>query len=114
DLLIHTHRALYPLVDRQRFYDTGGKPEGGRHPVERAIAYLTGAYPLETPEWSAWSANLRPAQVEGRWAMTGHQPGRGAVFGTMEVRSVPGRPDEFTTAARYVYAADGSVVDRSG
>lgn len=117
NLLIATHRALYPLVDRQAFFDTGA-PSGAngdrRHPVERAVANLSEAFPLETPEWQAWSANVRPARLEGVWALSGHEPGRGAVYGTVEIRPVAGRDDEFTTTARYRYAEDGATAERSG
>jgi len=108
DLLIQTHRALYPLVDRQAFYSGGGTP------VEQALAHLSRTYPLDTPEWAAWAANLRPARVEGSWLLSGHEPGRGAFYGEMEIRPVPGRTDEFTTEASYTYADDGSRVIRTG
>ena len=119
-LLVATHRALYPLVDRQAFYDTGGPgaledtAETAGHPVERAVEHLSEAFPLHTPEWQAWSANLRPPRIEGTWALSGYEPGRGEVFGTVEVRSTTGQPDEFTTTASYVYPRDGGSVSRSG
>jgi quinohemoprotein amine dehydrogenase len=118
-LLIATHRALYPLVDRQAFYEAGGPGAGSasgdrRQPVERAIAHLAEAYPLETSEWMAWSANVRPARLDGRWMLSGTEPGRGPVYGIMELRPVPGTEDEFTSTTRYVYADEGTVVTRSG
>ena len=36
-----------------------------RHPVEKAVDHLSRAFPLKTPEWSAWSATMRPARLEG-------------------------------------------------
>jgi len=113
-LLIATHRTLYPLVDRQRFYNTGANASAPTHPVDRALTHLTSAYPLETSEWRSWSANLRAPRLEGSWALTGHHPGLGAVFGTVEIRPVAGRPDEFQTEARYTYAEDGTTVTRAG
>ncbi|MEX2570093.1 MAG: quinohemoprotein amine dehydrogenase subunit alpha [Gemmatimonadota bacterium] len=113
ELLIATHRALFPLVDRQIFFD-GGSNGDSRHPVERAVAHLSERYPLETPEWSAWSANLRPARIEGVWALSGREPGRGRVFGTVEIQPAQGARDEFTTTARYVYGQDGTAVQRTG
>jgi quinohemoprotein amine dehydrogenase len=83
-------------------------------PVEHALAHLSSTYPLETPEWAAWAANLRPARVEGSWTISGHEPGRGPIFGTMEIVPVEGRPDEFTTEARYAYADEGTWVNRTG
>lgn len=117
-LLIATHRALYPLVDRQIFFERSAperseeNPEG-KHPVERAVDYLSRAFPLETPDWRAWAANVRPPRLEGTWALSGREPGRGRVFGTVEIRPVAGSEDEFTTEASYAYA-DGSSASRSG
>lgn len=113
ELLVTTHRALYPLIDRQVFYSGDGEEEGG-YPVERAVKHLSRAFPLNTPEWEAWSANVRPARVEGTWAVSGSVLGKGKVYGTMEVRPVGGTTDEFTTSIRYVYAEDGREVTASG
>lgn len=119
-LLIATHRYLYPLIDRQIFYRTGGPgadadaPEPRSNAVDRAVEHLSEAFPLETPEWQSWSANLRPPRLEGRWALRGHEPGKGPVFGTVEIRPVSGRPDQFTTSVNLRYAADGSTATRAG
>ncbi len=56
-LLLATHRALYPLVDFQAFRRGGppptepgprGEPPDARHPMDKAIAHLASAYPLQT------------------------------------------------------------------
>jgi quinohemoprotein amine dehydrogenase len=114
ELLTTTHRALYPLIDRQVFYSGGGEDDEAAHPVERAVEHLAEAFPLSTPEWEAWSANVRPARVEGTWAVSGDVLGKGKVYGTMEVRAVPGTTDEFTTSLRYRYAEDGTEVTATG
>jgi quinohemoprotein amine dehydrogenase len=85
-----------------------------RHPMDKAIEHLTKTFPLETPEWAAWSANLRPARLEGTWALEGHDPGRGPLFGSVTIRAVPGRDDEFTTEIGYSFAESGESVRRSG
>jgi quinohemoprotein amine dehydrogenase len=120
-LLLATHRTLYPLVDRQVYRNFGPPPRGAtgaaadrRHPMDRALEHLTTTFPLETPEWSAWSANLRPARLEGTWALAGNDPGRGPLFGSLVVRPVPGRDDEFTSEATYTFAESGETVRRSG
>jgi quinohemoprotein amine dehydrogenase len=123
DLLVAMHRGYYPLVDFQAFRNLqpppdepgpDGKPPDRRHPVEKALAYLKATYPLRTPEWSAWSANRRPARLAGRWALSGYEPGRGPVFGEMTIAAKPGSEDELTTEARYTYARGGASVSRRG
>lgn len=112
-LVVATHRGYYPLVDRQVFYDRSPDREGP-HPVEQAVAHFSEVYPLETPEWAAWSATMRAPRLEGRWALSGHDPARGPFYGHVDIRAVPGADDEFTTQATYVYPADGSEVTRDG
>jgi len=118
ELLMETHRGLYPLVDRQRFQRMGPAPRGAdadpRHPVERAVDHLAAAYPLNTAEWAAWRANLRAPALDGSWTVTGHDPARGPVHGRVEVTAVPGRDDEFTTRTTLHFPADGGRVDWSG
>lgn len=115
-LLLATHRALYPLVDFQAFRRPGPPQEEGdpRHPMDRAIDHLSEVFPLETPEWSAWAATKRSPRLAGTWALSGSEPGKGPIFGTVTVSADPRDPDAFTTSATYVYAETGERVDRSG
>ncbi|MGB0543451.1 MAG: quinohemoprotein amine dehydrogenase subunit alpha [Longimicrobiales bacterium] len=115
-LLITTHRALYPLSDWQAFRYTGpaSEQDDPRHPMERAINHLSDIYALETSEWSAWAATKRPARLTGTWTITGHDPGKGAMYGTMTVTADPSDPDAFTTNTSYVYAESGEEVQRTG
>lgn len=125
ELLVAMHRGYYPLSDFQAFRRMGppstdpgpdGRPPDNRHPMEKAIAHLSGAFPMKSPEWAAWSATLTEPRLEGRWALTGHDPGRGPVFGEVTIR----RPDEgadrglLLTDIRYVYPRTGQVVARTG
>ncbi len=82
--------------------------------VWRAIQHLSEVYPLETAEWSAWVATKRPPRLTGAWALTGHEPGKGPVFGTVTITAAPGDPEVFTTSTSYVYAESGERVTRSG
>jgi len=110
-LLLATHRALYPLVDFQAFRRASGD---GEHPMDVAIEHLGEAFPLETPEWSAWSATMRSPRLAGDWALTGYEPGKGAIHGRVQVAANPADPDAFTTRTSYVYAESGTRVERSG
>jgi quinohemoprotein amine dehydrogenase len=123
DLLIAMHRGWYPLVDRQGFRRMGpaprdrgpdGRPPDTRHPVEKAVDHLAKTFPLQTPEWAAWSAAMRPARLDGTWALSGHQVGKGPVFGRVVITAVPDTQDEFTTEITYSYARSGEQVKRSG
>ncbi len=110
ELMMATHRGLYPLVDFQAFRNGGGE---GPHPMDEAIDHLSEAFPLETPEWSAWSASMRAPRLAGTWMLAGFEPGKGILFGTVEV-SEGDAPGEFRTSAEYAYAETGRQVSRSG
>jgi quinohemoprotein amine dehydrogenase len=110
-LLLATHRALYPLVDFQAFRRASGD---GEHPMDVAIEHLGEAFPLETPEWSAWSATKRSPRLAGEWVLTGYEPGKGAIHGRLTITAGDADPDAFTTRASYVYAESGTRVERSG
>ena len=121
ELLLATHRGLYPLVDFQAFRRLGPPPEAGpdgtppdtRQPMDVAIDHLSAVFPLDTPEWSAWKATMRPARLAGTWIVEGHEPGRGPLYGTVTI--TPGEAeDEFETRATYRYAESGDEVARSG
>jgi quinohemoprotein amine dehydrogenase len=128
DLLLAMHRGLYPLVDTQAFRRTGrpsreagpdGRPPDNRHPMDKAAAHLSAAFPLRTPEWSAWSATMRSPVLAGRWALSGHDPGRGPIFGEVVITqaSGPGRERgdaEVATEIRYVAPRSGQRVERRG
>jgi len=129
DLLIAMHRGYYPLVDNQplngpqgfrrtRPIETepgpDGRPPDNRHPVDRALEHLTKTYPLQTSEWSAWSAAMQPPKLAGRWAVVGSQLGKGAIYGQVTVAADAGAPDSFTTEIRYTVARTGESVSRSG
>lgn len=121
-LLVATHRGYYPLSEFQAFRRTGpplrepgpdGRPPDSRHPMDKAIEHLSGAFPFETPEWTAWAATMRPPRLEGTWSLAGHEPGKGPVYGHVEIAPGPG-PDEFRTEATYTYPMSGRTARRSG
>ncbi|HUF49480.1 MAG TPA: quinohemoprotein amine dehydrogenase subunit alpha [Longimicrobiales bacterium] len=115
-LLVAMHRGFYPGVDAQGFRRGGPPPAGGdaTHPMDAAIRHLATAFPLVTPEWTAWSATMRPPRIEGTWAMSGTEPGRGAFFGHMTIARSGLADDEFTTTARYTYVNGATTVTRDG
>ena len=128
DLVVAMHRGWYPLVDGQAFRRGGpperepgpdGRPPDNRHPMDKALDHLKGAFPLATPEWSAWSATKRTPRIEGVWAISGHEPGTGPFFGqvTIAANAPAGdnsTQDEFTTESSFTYARTGRKVERKG
>jgi quinohemoprotein amine dehydrogenase len=123
ELLLSMHRGFYPLVDFQAFRrlearrttpGADGRPSDNRHPMEKALQHLAPAFLLRTPEWAAWSANMRAPRLDGRWAVVGSQPGKGRFFGEARITAKPGAPDEFGTEIRYAFARGGEAVTRQG
>ncbi len=123
NLLMATHRYYYPYVDFQAFLRSGapttepgpdGSPPDNRHPMDKAVAHLSQAFPLDTAEWASWSANMRPPRLEGTWALSGYEPGKGPVYGHLTITADPPADDEFTTEAVYTYARSGRQVRRQG
>jgi quinohemoprotein amine dehydrogenase len=81
-------------------------------PDAEAIAFLSKAAPLHTPEWDAWSARARTANIAGRWLVTASLLGHGKYFGEMQVDAAG--DDEFTTTVHLTSVNDGSTIVRSG
>jgi quinohemoprotein amine dehydrogenase len=117
ELLVSTHRALFPDADFQAFRRGGPATNDSGvaqpHPMDVAINHLARTFPLRTPEWAAWSATMRTPHLEGTWALSGTEPGHGAFYGRMTITR--GASDgEFVTQATYRYADGGKVVQRNG
>ena len=122
DLLVAMHRGWYPLVDSQVFRRFGppsttpgpdGRPPDNRHPMDKALAHLKGAFPLKTPEWAAWSATVRRPRIEGTWALSGYETSEGPIIGRVVI-AAGSSPDEFTTTTTFTYTSSGRTVSRSG
>ena len=121
-LVVDMHRGFYPLVDLQGFRETGmvgrepadeNETPARRHPMNRAIDHLATTYPLHSSAWDAWSANVRPLQLEGTWTLAGKHPGRGPVYGRVII-TAGSSVGEFVTEARLTYARDGLSITHTG
>lgn len=129
--LIAMHRGYYPLVDSSGGFRRGarggagggagpggsggargGAPADNRQPMDRIHDHLARTFPLQTPEWAAWSAAMRSPKLAGRWAISAYQIGKGAVYGEVRITDQPGAPDGFLTEARLVYAKTGTAETR--
>ena len=111
-LLVAMHRGYYPFVDSQVFRSPT-PPEDGKHPMDIVVAHLGEGFSLESSEWTAWKATMRPPRLAGTWAITGHQLGKGPFFGSMKV-SESEVEGEFKSETRFTYARTGERVERSG
>jgi len=128
ELLVSMHRGYYPLVDNQPmnggqgFRRTrapqiepgpNGQPPDNRPPMERVIAHLTRTFPLQTAEWTSWSASMQPVKLAGRWAVSGYQIGKGQIFGEVVI-AADSAADNFSTQTHYTIARTGETVSRTG
>ncbi len=120
ELLKNLHVGLFPAISSQgwfRYSLPPGLPIPAdieqRNPVDSAIDHFSKTCPLITPEWRAWSGNIRAARLEGRWVMVGSLPGLGRVFGDVVIE--PSQvEDEFTTKIIIKFLSDGSSWARNG
>jgi len=95
----------------KRFYDSHAKRYKYKLNDE-AVAYLSSAAPLHSPEWEAWSARSKVPELTGRWLVTASLPGHGDYVGEMQVDAAG--DDEFTTRVKLTSVRDGSKVERTG
>ena len=130
ELLVAMHRGYYPLVDNQPMNNgqgfrrtrplqtepgEDGRPPDNRHPMDKALEHLAKAFPLNTPDWSAWSAAMQPPKLAGRWAITGLRcRARAPCRSGDDHRRSERRPTRFTTETRYTVARTGETVTRAG
>jgi quinohemoprotein amine dehydrogenase len=120
-LLVNTHIAFFPWVDSLNFQRPPQRPgdpppppgTDTRAPVEQALAYLAQAGSLHSAEWADWHARMRSPKLDGRWLVSGMQPGKGKFFGTVEITAMPSG-DGFTTKTKLTFPADNSTVTESG
>ena len=95
----------------------GGPPMiaagGGISPLDETINFLAAAYPLHTPEWSAWRARMRAPRIAGRWLVSAYIAGRGKYFGEMVVEKGAAE-DEFTTRVKLQSAKGGPELNHTG
>jgi quinohemoprotein amine dehydrogenase len=128
ELLVAMHRGYYPLVDNQPMNggqgfrrtrptqtepDPDGRPPDNRHPMEKSLEHLEKTLQLTTPAWSAWSAAMQPPRLAGQWAVVGHAPGKGPIYGQVTITADGNAADSFTTQVRYTVARSGEVVSRT-
>jgi quinohemoprotein amine dehydrogenase len=85
-------------------------------PNAEAVAFLSKAAPLHTPEWDAWIARARAPNLAGRWLLTASIPGRGKYYGEMQVQPADSTPGdtEFNTSVLLTSVNDGSGILRAG
>ena len=93
----------------RRFGPSSVEPQ----PSEQAVDFLSKAEPLWTPEWSAWTAKMRPPRIAGKWLVTAHLPGHGNYAGELNVISGSAN-DEFTTHLKLQPVAGGPFLERDG
>jgi quinohemoprotein amine dehydrogenase len=117
--LANLHVALSPQADEtlRLGFQAGSPPDlnGPPKPLpgELAVAALARIAPLHTPEWTAWSAQMHPPKLAGRWLVSARLPGRGRYYGEMTIEQ-GGADDDFATHVTLKSINDGSTIVRSG
>ena len=82
-------------------------------PNSEAVAFLSKAAPLHSPDWEAWSASSATApDLSGRWLITASLPGHGKFFGDILLDKTG--DEEFSTRVTLTSAKDGSKTVRTG
>ena len=105
--LSHTHLGQWPTIEYQALsrdrpwweIATGEVPDK-----------LAAAYPLDTASWRVWRKRA-PADLAGRWSVSGERPGRGGYSGTLTVTGTGN--DRYRVAYELAYA-DGTSVTGEG
>jgi quinohemoprotein amine dehydrogenase len=121
NLLVNMHIGYFPLVEtvtyRKRPPAPGTPPPppgtDTRDPVDIALDYISKTFPLHTPEWAAWSAEIPTPTLAGRWIVTGSQVGRGRVVGEMAVEAGK-TPGDFTSTVNLTYLKDDKTITGKG
>lgn len=105
--LAHFHLGQYPTTEYQAL---GRDRNWWEIASEKVPGELAELYPLDTPEWQAWSERESP-DLAGSYRVIGEQPGRGAFEGTSEV-SADG-DDTYSYQYEITYA-DGATESGEG
>lgn len=127
-LLQDFHVSLYSQADAQYRRPATDEPgavfgqptpivqKPGVNPItnaEVALGYMRKVAPLQTPEWTQWTARMQSPRLAGKWLVSAFVPGRGRYFGTMTIAS-GADADDFKTGISLRSLTDGSTVTRSG
>ena len=79
--LAHFHVGQYPTTEYQAL---GRDRNWWEIASEQLPGELAALYPLDTPEWQAWSER-EPVDLSGRYRIVGNEPGRGVFEGSSEL-----------------------------
>jgi quinohemoprotein amine dehydrogenase len=105
--LVHFHLAQFPTTE----YQAGGRDRDWiGTALNRTVPMLAGRYPLESEAWSKWQAASKP-ELDGRWRLAGHMPGKGAFDGIIVAKAADGDRLELEMRGQF---ADGEPLEGSG
>jgi quinohemoprotein amine dehydrogenase len=112
------HSLARALQSRRTFdewlsFSTAHVAMSGTPLNEEALAFLTKAAPIHTPEWDVWSAQGKPKSLAGQWFVTANLPGRGQYVGEMKV-AAGAQAGDLSSMTTLRSVRDGSVVERAG
>ena len=116
ELLVATHRGYYPVVEFQGFRRFGPPPDSGdgRHPMDKAIAHLSGAFPLETPAGGRGRLRCGRPGWMAPGSLRGTSPGQVRSMAESPLRRTRKPPANSPPQSSYTYVRDGRRVTRTG
>ena len=98
------HLGEFPTIE----YQEGARDRHWWREASTTVpAELGRLFPLHTAAWAAWQRHP-PLDLAGRWLVRGEEPGRGAYWGTAELRRTAA--DEYRATYRLRFA-DGHALD---
>ncbi|WP_256585721.1 MULTISPECIES: quinohemoprotein amine dehydrogenase subunit alpha [Pseudomonas] len=101
--LINFHMAQFPSLEYHALArDRDWLPIA----MKQILPQLASQYPLDSKAWTDWQATRPQAQsLIGQWSFSGHMPGKGELFGLMDVTNAGG--DAFKVIMKGQYADGG-------
>ncbi|MEY8200537.1 MAG: quinohemoprotein amine dehydrogenase subunit alpha [Colwellia sp.] len=105
--LVDFHLGQYPSTE----YSMSGRDRNWLGIARNNIVpLLSKKYPFASKDWSNWSASEKP-ELEGKWILSGHMPGKGYFSATMKVKQ--NKKDYYSLKIEGNYA-NGEVITGTG
>jgi quinohemoprotein amine dehydrogenase len=105
--LIDFHLGQYPSTEYSMFGRDRNWLAIARN---KMVPLVSKNYPFNNEDWSSWSA-AEKVQLDGKWILSGHMPGKGFFNATMQVNKKKKDYYSLTVEGNY---ADGEAIKGSG
>lgn len=105
--LVHMHLGQWPTIEYQAMSRDRRWWEQAREEIPKRLGEK---WPWRTDAWAAWSKRS-PADLAGSWRIAGHQPGKGAYAGRMQVERAA---DGYRVTYALSYSGGDTVAAQGG